>query len=241
MRSVAGTSAQEAYHSARAGRRRGAAAALLLSTLAAASGWEALRSGWWFAAVGAAFVVLAWLVRPRPDPERWLRGAAGETATAQLLDRLPSRRWAVLHDVGVLGSRANIDHLVIGPTGLWVVDSKTTRSRVRAGWQTVRMGGRRLDTGPAKWEAQVVTDRLGVQARPLIVLHGQGLRRRGGRSGGVRVVPPTTLLRRLRRGRRRLGRPEVRGLADRAEAVFRPASLPSEKGAASHGRPAAIR
>jgi hypothetical protein len=199
---------------------------LLIAT--AGAGWVALSAAaparWWFAGGGAAGLVLAWTARPRPDPERWLRGAAGEAATALLLGRLTRRRWAILHDVRVPGSRANIDHLVIGPSGLWVVDSKTTRARVRARWRTVRVGERRLDTGPAKWEAQVVTDRLGVPARPLVVLHGRGLRRRGGRCGGVRVVPPAALVRYLRRGRPRLDRAEVRGLAQRAAAVFGPAS-----------------
>jgi hypothetical protein len=200
----------------------------VLMIAAGAAGWVALGAAgparWWLGGAGAAGLALAWTARPRPDPERWLRGAAGEAATAVLLDRLTPRRWAILHDVRVPGSRANIDHLVIGPGGLWVVDSKTTRATVQARWRTVRVGEHRLDTEPAKWEAQVVTDRLGVPARPLIVLHGHGLRRRGGRCGGVRVVPPKALVRYLRRGRPRLDRAEVRRLAERAAVVFAPAS-----------------
>ena len=42
----------------------------------------------------------------------------------------------------------------------------------------MHFGARRLDTGPVKWEAQVVADRLGVAVRPLVVVHGRGLRRR---------------------------------------------------------------
>jgi hypothetical protein len=81
------------------------------------------------------------------------------------------------------------------------------------------------------WEAQVVADRLGVPARPLVVVHGAGLRRRGGRSGGVRVVPIEGLTRRIRRGRRRLTRAEVAGLAARVDTVFGP----SEKRATRRG------
>jgi hypothetical protein len=169
------------------------------------------------------------LVRPHPDPERWLRGAAAETATARVLDRLSARRWALWHDLRVPGSRANLDHLVLGPTGVWVVDTKTTREPVQAGWRTVRFGDRLLDTGPVAWEAQVVADRLGVPTRPLVVVHGAGLRRRGGRCGGVRVVPIEGLTRRIRRGRRRLTRAEVANLAARVDTVFRPVSMSSEK------------
>jgi Nuclease-related domain len=160
------------------------------------------------------------VARRERDPQRWLRGAAGEQATAALLARLPARRWVVLHDRAIPGSRANIDHLVVGPTGVWVIDSKSSRARVRAAWRSVWLGDRRLDSGPTRWEAEVASDRLGVAVRPLIVVHGVGLRRRGGRADGVRVVPAGYLLRRLRRGRRRLGRREVDDLGGWAAEVL---------------------
>lgn len=94
------------------------------------------------------------------DADRWRRGAEGERRTAALLDGLASRRWAVWHDLQVPGSRANIDHLVVGRTGVWVVDTKTPRGQVRSGWRSVRMGDRRLDTGPVTWEAEMVAERL---------------------------------------------------------------------------------
>lgn len=53
------------------------------------------------------------------------KGAAGEEATARALTALPSARWSVLHDVRWPGRRlANIDHVVIGPGGVFVIDSK---------------------------------------------------------------------------------------------------------------------
>jgi hypothetical protein len=239
MRSGAGSSAREAYQVARAQRRRRVIAVSGLVLLAAATLGAALRPAAPgrvpAAAAGAVCLVLAWLVRPAPDPERWLRGAIGEEATARALDRLSPRRWVVRHDLRIPGSRANVDHLLIGRTGVWVVDTKTTRARVQAQWGTVRVGSRRLDPGPIQWEAQVVTDRLGVPARPLIVVHGRGLRRWGGRCGGVRVVPISGLTRRLRRGRRRLTATDVAGLADRADAVFWPRTRHPEKGGGRRG------
>ena len=47
----------------------------------------------------------------------------------------------------------------------------------------------------------MVSDVLGTEARPIIVVHARGLRRRGQRSSGVWVVPADRLVRRLRRGR----------------------------------------
>jgi Nuclease-related domain len=210
----------------------------LLVTLGAACGWVALHHAgelrWLAASAAGVLLVAAVALRPHPDPERWLRGAAGERATAELLDRLPDRKWAVLHDLAIPGHRANIDHLVIGPTGAWAVDTKTTRARVRMGWWSVRIGGRELDSGPTRWEAAVASELLGVGVRPLIALHAEGLRPRGGRAGGVRVVPAGSLLRTLRRGRRRLSRREVRWLAQEALEVLLPA--PSRTDPPTRGR-----
>jgi Nuclease-related domain len=188
----------------------------------------AFRSGEGDVRVGAAGVAVAaaltgWVRRPRPDPERWLRGAAGEQATAELLDRLSARRWAVLHDRRLPGTRANVDHLVIGPRGVWVLDSKAYRAPLRAGWRKVWAGDHLVDTGPVVWEAEIVADRLDVDVRALVVVHGSGLPRRGRRVGGVRVIPADALLHRLRRagGRRyRLDRTAVDDLADRAEVLL---------------------
>jgi hypothetical protein len=172
-------------------------------------------------AVGAAALALA--VWPRPDPDRWARGAAGELATARVLARLAPPRWTVLHDLAVPGSRANIDHLVIGPTGLWVVDTKAFRGRVVAHWGQVRVGGVPLATAAVRWEAEVVSDRLGVPARPLIALHGRALPRRAKRCDGVSVVAAARLTRRLRRGallRPTLSARRVREISRLAERQF---------------------
>ena len=143
MRSPAGTSALGGYAEAQR-RRLGAAVvdvglvivATVLAGLAVrgvgdTDGGMAARRG--LPAPG--------LAPPAPaGRRRWWRGAVGEKATACALDRLPARRWVVLHDLRIPGSRANIDHLVIGPKGVWVVDTKTTRTQVRAGWRRVRVG-----------------------------------------------------------------------------------------------------
>jgi hypothetical protein len=69
--------------------------------------------------------------RPSPDAVACRRGAAGEQRTARLLSPLERQGWVVLHDLAVPGSRANLDHLVIGPGGVFVVDSKHYRGRLR--------------------------------------------------------------------------------------------------------------
>jgi hypothetical protein len=53
------------------------------------------------------------------------KGAEGERRTANALAMLPASGWFVLHDVRWPGKRlANIDHVVVGPGGVFVIDSK---------------------------------------------------------------------------------------------------------------------
>jgi Nuclease-related domain len=126
----------------------------------------------------------------------------------------------VLHDLALPGSRANIDHLVIGPTGVWVVDTKAYRARVSPRWHQVLVAGEPMRTAAVRWQAQVVSGLLGVAARPVIAMHANGLPRRGRRVDGVRVLPAAQLVPRLRRGQHlwpRLRHNRVREFGERAE------------------------
>jgi hypothetical protein len=55
----------------------------------------------------------------------WQRGLDGERRTGDVLASLQGQGWAVLHDLHWPGRPfANIDHIAIGPTGVFVIDSK---------------------------------------------------------------------------------------------------------------------
>jgi hypothetical protein len=186
-----------------------------------AAGWPV--AGWPVLSGGLLLALGAAAMWPRRDPDRWARGAAGEVATAEVLGQLSPHRWVVLHDLALPGSRANVDHLVIGPTGVWVVDSKAYRARLEVRWGRVMVGGAPLSTAAVRWEAQVVSNLLGAPTRSVIAVHGRGLPRRGRRYQGVRVLPATRLLRRLQRGRRwwpALDQRRVRELGELAAARF---------------------
>jgi hypothetical protein len=85
--------------------------------------------------VGLAVAALVgWRLRFRPSEQArtWQRGAAGEQHTARLLRRLTRDGFVVFHDLAVPGNtRANVDHVVIGPTGVFVIDSKQWTGSVR--------------------------------------------------------------------------------------------------------------
>lgn len=60
----------------------------------------------------------------------WAYGANGEKALGRHLDPLRAEGLAVLHDRRIPGSRANIDHVVIARSGVWVIDAKNYKGRV---------------------------------------------------------------------------------------------------------------
>jgi hypothetical protein len=64
-----------------------------------------------------------------PQHERWATGGDGEEILARLLERrCPNVRF--LHDRQLPRSRANIDHLAIAPTGVWVIDTKRYTGKI---------------------------------------------------------------------------------------------------------------
>ncbi len=66
------------------------------------------------------------------DPQStraWDTGALGEEALGTGLNKLSSSRVRVMHDRRIPGTRANIDHLVVGHAGVWVIDAKRYQGR----------------------------------------------------------------------------------------------------------------
>jgi hypothetical protein len=61
------------------------------------------------------------------DPQStkaWAVGAQGEERLGRRLDGLVGERIRVLHDRRIPRSRANIDHIVVAPSGVFVIDAK---------------------------------------------------------------------------------------------------------------------
>ncbi|HJX47932.1 MAG TPA: nuclease-related domain-containing protein [Gaiellaceae bacterium] len=67
----------------------------------------------------------------------WKQGAAGEQALGAALDKLRDEGFGVLHDRRIPGTEANIDHLVVGPAGVFVIDAKRYTGKIERrdrGW-----------------------------------------------------------------------------------------------------------
>jgi hypothetical protein len=73
-------------------------------------------------------VILALSEEPQ-STTAWARGARGEEVLGHGLDALEGRGVRTLHDRRIPRTRANIDHLAVGPTGVHVIDAKRYRGR----------------------------------------------------------------------------------------------------------------
>ena len=142
---MAGESARREYERRRAkdavGRRRAlpvAAALVVFVAVVAYFVGEKFWPGKGGTAALAAGVIAALKMAvefaPRQSTTAWRTGADGEAAVAAVLDGLPG--WRALHDRRVPGKRSNIDHVAVGPSGVWTVDAKRYKGKL-----TVHRGG----------------------------------------------------------------------------------------------------
>lgn len=91
-----------------------------------------------FAAILLAFVLVRiWLRRHSSiiedklrDARTWRRGYEGERVVGELLETDLPDKFLVFNDLHFPGLKANIDHIVIGPTGVFVLDTKNWRGVV---------------------------------------------------------------------------------------------------------------
>jgi hypothetical protein len=181
---------------------------------------------------GLAATATGWGLRFRPSPDAiaWRRGAAGERRTARRLAALERYGWAVLHDLAVPGSRANIDHLVIGPAGVFVIDSKQYRGRLQLD-PSGRLWHGRYPLAPTLRavsfeadQAAVVRPDPGVAVVPIVAVHGAQVPWGKVFMDGVPVVTARRLPSMLRQLPAVLGPEQVTAVASQARIRFRVAA-----------------
>lgn len=157
-----------------------------------------------------------------PLVERRDIGAAGEEHVGELLEQLAHEGWRVIHDASL--GRGNVDHILIGPAGVYTVETKSAPGPVRV----ARVHGATLAQAQAQRRAIEAVCELDVE--PLIVYSRAWVDRPLARRRGVRVLPARMLLGYLAKQPERLSASQV----ERARAAV--AAALSET--AARGRPA---
>lgn len=127
--------------------------------------------GMLFAVLAGAFgAIRIWA--PRQSTVAWRQGAEGEERLGYWLDQLSDEGFVVFHDRRVPASRANVDHLVIGPTGVFVVDAKNFNYDLSLSKGILWTGKYPVKLSNTRNQAQRVEDALAssLLSRPLKVL-----------------------------------------------------------------------
>ena len=135
---------------------------------------EAAVRGRWGDRLGR--VVLALTDEPQ-STRAWAVGARGEEKLAEALDG-----FTVLHDRRFPGTRGNIDHIVVAPAGVFVVDAKRYEGRIEIrnhGW--FLRPDERLHVG--RRDCSPLADNLGWQVAAV---------ENALRAAGVEPMPPIT-------------------------------------------------
>lgn len=82
---------------------------------------------------GRAGKAIAWWQDDPQSTRAWSKGAKGEREAGIYLEKkLRETSCEILHDRLIPGSRANIDHIVVGPAGVSIFDTKNYKGKVRS-------------------------------------------------------------------------------------------------------------
>jgi hypothetical protein len=151
----------------------------------------------------------------------WYLGALGEIVVAEKLERLGDG-WRVINAVPVGAAGSDIDHVVVGPAGVFTINTKAhANKKVWAAGQALRINGFKQDyirnsQHEAARASKLLTTAVGrpVVVTPLIVMVGISELNYGVRRPEVDVVTSRGIVRNLRRRKPVLSPAEVTEIAD---------------------------
>lgn len=125
------------------------------------------------------------LYRIVPEMKNRARGRSGEIVVGQFLERLRADGFEVFHDIPANGF--NIDHVLVGPQGVFTVETKTIgkpprgKAIVDYDGQQIQLNGVTLTRNPIEqakaqsaWLSKLIQDRTGKRLfiKPIVVFPG---------------------------------------------------------------------
>jgi len=186
--------------------------ALLLTLFAGLEWWRDYASSrpvpWHMTtvALGAAMFAAWRFKRLRPRLHALRLAAEGEKAVGQYLEGLRALGYRVFHDI--VGSDFNVDHVLIGPAGVFTVETKT-RSKPRRGDARVVFDGARLAIGgrepddrvvvqalaQSRWLRELLAESTGkrLPVRPIVLFPGWFVEQKPGTTRDIWVLEPKAL------------------------------------------------
>ena len=185
---------------------------VLLLVLAGYEWWRYLypsRPNPWTATALAVMgvVYFAWqFSKWRPHLKSLRQAIDGERVVGQFLERLRSDGYQVFHDV--IGDGFNVDHVLIGPAGVFTIETKTWSKPVR-GEPRIDFDGQRLvaagyqpDRDPivqakaqVSWLQRLIQETTGRQVfvKPVVVFPGWFVKQAPGSTRDIWILEPKAL------------------------------------------------
>ncbi len=153
----------------------------------------------------------------------WRTGAVGEERTGELLLPLEAAGFCILHDRAIPRSRANIDHIVVGPPGAFIVETKNYERK---------LSRRRKEqfADQAKREAAAVAAVVAPLAvTPVVCVHRADLGWFKVVVDGVRFVTPRELIKVLRKAPVQLSPEDVARIVGQVDLALKPAGQSADR------------
>jgi hypothetical protein len=186
--------------------------------------------GWRMAVLVALLTGWRLHFRPSACARTWRGQAAVQRRTAGVLGPLEQEGSLVLHDITLPGWPVNIDHLVVGSTGVWVIES----------WQHGGLGLPRRGTSPwrafstttgfarrLRWQVAALASALAgdpsIPVRPLLCVYSGRWSRSRRPVEGIPAATPRELGRILRHASPQPSN-DVQRVTDRLLELLRPAA-----------------
>ena len=177
-----------------------------------------------FTVVAVLFIgFAAWRVwRTRPRLRALKQGIEGEKAVGQFLERLRQAGYQVFHDL--IGVGFNVDHVLIGPAGVFTIETKTwskparSEARIRFDGEKISAAGREPERdaavqarAQAGWLRGLLVESTGrnFEVFPVVVFAGWFIEQAEGSLRNMWVLEPKALPKFLAAAPQRLAPEEV--------------------------------
>lgn len=175
------------------------------------------------------------------ESQPWYRGALGELEVARVLTQI-GPEWTAIHAIPIGTKGSDIDHLVIGPGGVFTINTKHHQGmRVWVGSKRLLVNGQRTDhlrnsAFEASRTEKLLTTAAGtrVEVTPIVAIVGARSITVRERPANVVVLSSTRLARWLRDHPVTLGTEEIarlRRLAGATDTWGSPAPVPADQAA----------
>ncbi|MBT9539367.1 nuclease-related domain-containing protein [Thiobacillus sp.] len=161
--------------------------------------------------------------KTRPQVHAIKQGIEGEKAVGQFLERLRESGYHVFHDL--IGTGFNVDHVLIGPGGVFTIETKTWSKPLRGDpmikfdGEQITVDGREPERDPviqaraqAAWLKGLLAESTGCayEVFPVVVFPGWFIKQGEGTLRNMWVLEPKALAKFLAKAPQRLALDEVK-------------------------------